>query len=237
MVGLRALLHGDITDAHQLLDNEQRLADQSLDRALPKSEAMDVVPKGATDRGGILKDADNAHRWLVSQYRHGVHYIHIELEVQHEERTSIEANGETFGLIFTATRKLGHVTAQHVLATPSGNLQSILLPDMYAPGTWDDARPVLIETASGYLKAQLDSALSERWLYIDGYRVWASHSVNDSDTRWQCVIFKGNERIGMRSGIIRHIAPVDSINLAEINSAVAVGVRKFHDESSEGAAE
>ena len=39
-LALRALLHGDITNAQQLLDDVQRFADQSLDKALPKSEAM-----------------------------------------------------------------------------------------------------------------------------------------------------------------------------------------------------
>lgn len=39
-LALRALLHGDIAKAHQLLDDVQRFADLSFDRALPKSEAM-----------------------------------------------------------------------------------------------------------------------------------------------------------------------------------------------------
>jgi hypothetical protein len=37
---LRALLHGDIANAQRLLDDVQRFAGQSLDKALPKSETM-----------------------------------------------------------------------------------------------------------------------------------------------------------------------------------------------------
>jgi len=39
-LALRALLHGDIATALKLLDLVQRFAEQSMDKALPQSEAM-----------------------------------------------------------------------------------------------------------------------------------------------------------------------------------------------------
>ncbi|GGA21933.1 hypothetical protein [Dyella nitratireducens] len=81
--------------------------------------------------------------------------MHMQIEVSHEWRENVVVNGETFGLLFNATRKQGHVTANHVLATREGNLPAILLPDMDAPGTWDDAYPILIGGATQNLRHQL----------------------------------------------------------------------------------
>jgi hypothetical protein len=83
-------------------------------------------------------------------------------EVAHEWRENIEVNGNTFGLVFNATRKLEHeryhVTAVQVMATKqispmhTGNNHAILLPDMDMPGTWEQAHPLLIETATENLR-------------------------------------------------------------------------------------
>jgi hypothetical protein len=87
-------------------------------------------------------------------------------EVAHEWRESIAVNGETYQLVFNATRKREHeryhVTAVQVMAIKqlspmhTGNNPSILLPDMDEPGTWEEAQSRLIETATANLKATLE---------------------------------------------------------------------------------